>query len=146
MADGGHIKKTTWWGWRLFFINAWCNISHHIDQTNSHLHQVMMLGFWWMAEWCEDQKLLVVVVLSQQTQNINCITVVQRRPNVGPILYKCYTNVLSLLGSLCVTSLLLGDAYSINIPTSSMIVYGTSLVHPSNTRRWTKVGLMLGQQ
>ena len=35
----------------------------------------------------------------QQTQNI-CITFIQRRPNVfdiGPTLYKCYTNVLCLL-------------------------------------------------
>ena len=39
---------------------------------------------------------------TQQAQNI-CITFVQRRPNVfdvGPTLYKCYTNVLWLLGSL----------------------------------------------
>ena len=38
---------------------------------------------------------------SQQTQNIY-ITFVQRRPSVfdvAPILYKCYTNVLCLLGS-----------------------------------------------
>ena len=38
--------------------------------------------------------------MSQQTQNIY-ITFVQRRPNVsdvGPTLYKCYTNVLCLLG------------------------------------------------
>ena len=37
---------------------------------------------------------------TQQTQNI-CITFVQRRPNVfdaGPTLYKCYKNVLCLLG------------------------------------------------
>ena len=37
---------------------------------------------------------------TQQTQNI-CITFVQRRPNVfdvGPTLYKYYTNVLCLLG------------------------------------------------
>ena len=37
---------------------------------------------------------------TQQTQN-NCITFIQRRPNVfdaGPTLYKCYTNVLCLLG------------------------------------------------
>ena len=37
---------------------------------------------------------------TQQTQNI-CITFVQRRPNVedvGPTLYKCYANVLCLLG------------------------------------------------
>ena len=34
---------------------------------------------------------------SQQTQNI-CITFVQRRPNIFDALYKCYTNVLCLLG------------------------------------------------
>ena len=41
------------------------------------------------------------IVLTQQAQNI-CITFIQRRPNVsdvGPTLYKCYTNVLCLLGS-----------------------------------------------
>ena len=35
-----------------------------------------------------------------------CITFVQRRPNVfdvGPTLYKCYTNVLCLLGRHCLT-------------------------------------------
>ena len=39
---------------------------------------------------------------TQQTQNI-CIPVVQRRPSVGdvgPTLYKCYTNILCLLGML----------------------------------------------
>ena len=38
-------------------------------------------------------------IQSQQTQNI-CITFIQRRPNVfdvGPTLYKCYTNVVCLL-------------------------------------------------
>ena len=47
-----------------------------------------MSRFWWE------------VTASQQTQNI-CITFVQRRPNVfdvGQTLYKCYTNVLCLLG------------------------------------------------
>ena len=37
---------------------------------------------------------------TQQTHNI-CITFVQRRPNVidvSQILYKCYTNILCLLG------------------------------------------------
>ena len=34
---------------------------------------------------------------SQQTRNI-CVTFVQRRPNVFDALYKCYTNVLCLLG------------------------------------------------
>ena len=40
------------------------------------------------------------ISLTQQKQNI-CITFVQRRPNVfdvGPTLYKCYTNVLYFLG------------------------------------------------
>ena len=39
------------------------------------------------------------VQLAQKTQNIR-ITLIQRRPNVfdvGPTLYKCYTNVLCLL-------------------------------------------------
>ena len=43
---------------------------------------------------------LRAVIATQQTQNIG-ITFVQRRPNVfdvGPTLYKCYTNVLCLLG------------------------------------------------
>ena len=41
-----------------------------------------------------------VSIATQQTQTI-CRTFVQRRPNVfdvGPTLYKCYTNVLCLLG------------------------------------------------
>ena len=41
-----------------------------------------------------------MVGLSRQAQNM-CITFIQRRPNVfhvGPTLYKCYTNVLCLLG------------------------------------------------
>ena len=44
---------------------------------------------------------------SQQTQNI-CITFVQRRPNVfgvGVALYKCYINILCLLGY-CVCTLI----------------------------------------
>ena len=46
---------------------------------------------------CDDRYKSIV---SQQTQNI-CITFVQRRPNVfdvGPTLYKCYTNILCQLG------------------------------------------------
>ena len=40
------------------------------------------------------------IIESQQTQNI-CITFIQRRTNVfdvGPTLYKCYTNVLCFAG------------------------------------------------
>ena len=47
-----------------------------------------------------DYKDNLKIKQSQQTQNI-CITFVQRRPNVfdvGPTLYKCYTNVLCLPG------------------------------------------------
>ena len=46
---------------------------------------------------CSDQ---VLFANTQQTQN-TCITFVQCQPNVfdvGPTLYKCYTNVLCLLG------------------------------------------------
>ena len=49
-------------------------------------------------------KLLYLIeawVATLKTQK-NCITFIQRRPNVfdaGPTLYKCYTNVLCLLGS-----------------------------------------------
>ena len=42
-----------------------------------------------------------MTMVTQQTQNI-CITFVQRQPNVfdvGPTLYKCYTNILCLLGN-----------------------------------------------
>ena len=36
---------------------------------------------------------------SQYAYNI-CMTFIQRQPDVGPTLYKCYTNVLCLLGCL----------------------------------------------
>ena len=50
-----------------------------------------------------DQESLTKLLLTtnalpiQQTQNM-CMTCIQRWPNVGPTLYKCYTNVLCLLG------------------------------------------------
>ena len=49
-----------------------------------------------------DSTMSRVGLHTQQTQNI-CITFVQRRPNVfdvGPTLFKCYTNVLCLLGTI----------------------------------------------
>ena len=49
---------------------------------------------------------------TQQTQNIR-ITFIQRRPNVfdvGPTLYKCYTNVLCLPGNYFSTILRLNGA------------------------------------
>ena len=56
---------------------------------------------WWNAYFAQIMQLLLCVHCpTQQTHNI-CITFLQRRPNVfdvGPTLYKCYTNVLCLLG------------------------------------------------
>ena len=43
---------------------------------------------------------IVISTITQETQNIY-ITSIQRRPNVfdvGPTLYRCYTNVSLLLG------------------------------------------------
>ena len=43
-------------------------------------------------------------IISQQTQNF-CITFIQRRPNVfdvGPTLYKCYTNVFVFTGMITI--------------------------------------------
>ena len=50
----------------------------------------------WLEKYCKTD----LKSIAQKTQNI-CITFVQRRPNVfdvGPTLYKCYTNVLCLPG------------------------------------------------
>ena len=52
----------------------------------------------YLADWDEWQ--INSVPTTQQPQLI-CTKIVQRRPNVfdvGPTLYKCYTNVLRLLG------------------------------------------------
>ena len=60
---------------------------------------------------CSRPLLLIIQNLStQQTQNI-CVAFVQHRPNVfdvGPKLYKCYTNVLYLLA----TGSLLGHPFN----------------------------------
>ena len=47
-----------------------------------------------------SRPIIIIILYTQQTQNI-FITFVQRQPNVfdvGPTLYKCYKNVLCLLG------------------------------------------------
>ena len=46
-----------------------------------------------------------IKMTTQWTKNI-CLTFIQHRPNVfdvGPTLYKCYTDVLCLLGTECLT-------------------------------------------
>ena len=82
-----------WRHYELLPILIWCwaNVEHWINIGSSSV--------------------LLNSQFSQQTQNI-CITCVQRWPNVfdvGPTLYKCYTNVmlykfLCLLGRLRFTS------------------------------------------
>ena len=64
--------------------------------------------------------------ISQQTQNI-CITFIQRRPNVfdvGPTLYKCYTNLLCLLG--CSEQILRGRMMQYQL-------HGVILLHASTS-------------
>ena len=60
----------------------------------------------WIHTWATQQKQNMCVTFIQywtnveETQNI-CLTFIQYRPNVfdvGPILHKCQTNVLCLLG------------------------------------------------
>ena len=66
---------------------------------------------------------------AQQTQNI-CITFVQRPPNVfdvGPALYKCYTNVLCPLG-VCITTSKIMVAKSLVRSRTFYKVLGTALV------------------
>ena len=63
-------------------------------------------------------------VSSEEKQNI-CITFVQRQPNVfdvGPTLYKCYTNVLCLLGCRCCI-----HSKQDAIPSNVMIFYRSSM-------------------
>ena len=53
----------------------------------------------WVSDWCRARYPDAISEQSQKTQNI-CITFIQRWTNVedvGPTLYKCYTNVLCLL-------------------------------------------------
>ena len=62
----------------------------------------------------------------QYTQNI-CITFVQSWANVedvGPALYKCYTNVLCLLSSL---SMLVGIGYDLIIPKFKCLICSRNL-------------------
>ena len=71
---------------------------------------------------------------TQQTRKI-CITFIQRRPNVfdvGPTLYKCYTNVLCFLG---------WEQLSLVRAIHCLSNFSLS-VNQANTRRWTNVGLI----
>ena len=68
---------------------------------------------------------------SQQTQNI-CITLIQRRPNVfdvGPTLYKCYTNVLCLLGWVCFSPVACYYVIILCLIMSDMITWMTHLLY-----------------
>ena len=71
---------------------------HHFTSVHAKLIA------WWLVLDPEDksaENYTSSLVITQQTQNI-CIASVQRRSNVvdvGPTLYRCYTNVLCLLGN-----------------------------------------------
>ena len=84
------------------------NFPHVLRITN-------ILGWWIVALY---KIVYVVWVLIQQTQTI-CIIFVQRRPNVvdvGPTLYKCYTNVLCLLCSNSLSATLSSVGLRVNSP------------------------------
>ena len=69
--------------------------NHHNWMTKGDCSE-MVLNY--LSLWCKSA--VVCGYLTQRTQNI-CITFIQCRINVadvGPTLYKCYTNVLCLLG------------------------------------------------
>ena len=42
---------------------------------------------------------------SRKHKTFICMTFLQRRANVGPTLYKCYTNVLCLLAAHLITTI-----------------------------------------
>ena len=78
MVKGGFIFETFWQTFKLYQEVLKCRF--------------LLFGLDWKAGSNLQR--------SQQTQNI-CITFIQRRPDVfdvEPTLYKCYTNVLCLLG------------------------------------------------
>ena len=87
-----HCKRTSWGrapGWSI-----WIASQQHPKHPGLHL-----LCTWWGFAG-RPALSSVGHGISQQTQNI-CITFVQcwtNVENVGPTLYKCYTNVLCLLG------------------------------------------------
>ena len=74
------------------YINE--TLTHHCDDVGISCHgaviAVLLPGLYWLLTYWTPR----------ETQHF-CITFVQRRPNVFdvvPALYKCYTNVLCLLG------------------------------------------------
>ena len=84
-------EGTAWWLWNnsKVIFTVYMMKSFILENENYHPE--------WNKRYCYPG---ASILWSQQTQNI-CITFVQCRPNVsdvGPTLYKCYTNVLCLLG------------------------------------------------
>ena len=87
-----------------WFTCQWSS-SHKLPSQQQQSPRVGLMSVHCLRRWPNSKKTLdpnlVLTALSWQQQNI-CITFVQRRPNVfdvGATLYKCYTNVLCLLGS-----------------------------------------------
>ena len=103
MVDERYLEKNYLVG-LFFLLLLFLFLQSQPSLRNSFLARVVDVFDDFTFEICNGDAFKVFMpktVTSQQTQYI-CITVVQRRPNifdVGPILYKCYTNVLRLLGS-----------------------------------------------
>ena len=69
--------------------------------------------------------LCVIQLHSQQTQNI-CTAFVQRRLyifDVGPTLYKCYTNVLCLLGYCYKAAFKMTTVITVPFPSKQLLLF-----------------------
>ena len=78
-------------------INASKRARHVVGEVGPVIIQ------WRSKNLARSNNYMMIEPTAQQTQTI-CITFTQCRPNVedvGPTLYKCYTNVLCLLGGHC---------------------------------------------
>ena len=89
---------------------------------------------------------MAVTLQSQQTQNI-CIPFVQRRPNVldvGPTLYKCYTNVLCLLRCKLVYMIVFaggggGGGFSVGLCRYLPLIFDRIMIQPAIVwRLWSQ--------
>ena len=81
-------------------LRRWSNINPRSAEKSSNL-QLPTAGEY----YCKNLHDVFIKMTTQWPKNI-CITFIQHRPNVfdvGPTLYKCYTDVLCLLGTECLT-------------------------------------------
>ena len=120
---------------RLFFeaVNASRGVAGHSEYTRASSCVTLSIT---------SPEVLHLHVLSQQTQNI-CITFIQCWTNVedvGPTLYKCYTNVLYLLGY--IFTFYMGGDYSITSKHDTLTLFWYNVGPPSTTsaQQYTRIG------